>query len=179
MWVSQIHKDGFFIAGYLCLFVAWAELARHDPGASRWRELGRALVLLPVGFGLIWLVRPDLTRVAHAAAGLALGVLAVRIAFWIWRNPRRWGRGAAVLALVVLTTLASVWLTSVPARARGMAEPPGSQERYDAAAPIVTPGGLGANWSHLSRGGAGDPLVPQLLAPLGGGPGRLPDRPDA
>ena len=32
-WVSQIHKDGFFITGYLCLFVAWAELARHDPGA--------------------------------------------------------------------------------------------------------------------------------------------------
>ena len=52
VWVSQIHKDGFFIAGYLCLFVAWAELARHDPGTLRWRGLGRALVLLPVGFGL-------------------------------------------------------------------------------------------------------------------------------
>ena len=34
-WVSQIHKDGFFITGYLCLFVAWAELARHEPGTLR------------------------------------------------------------------------------------------------------------------------------------------------
>ena len=25
VWVSQIHKDGFFIVGYFCLFVAWAD----------------------------------------------------------------------------------------------------------------------------------------------------------
>ena len=157
-WVSQIHKDGFFITGYLCLFVAWAELARHDPGASRWRGLGRALGLLPVGFVLIWLVRPDLARVAHATAGLALGLLALRIAAWIWRHPRRWGQGVAVLSLAVLTTLAGTWLTSAPVRAPDRAEPAGNQERpYDAAEPIFTIGGLGANGNHPSRGGRAIP----------------------
>jgi hypothetical protein len=152
-WVSQIHKDGFFITGYLCLFVAWAELARHDPGTSQWRGLGRTLALLPVGFGLIWLVRPDLTGVAHATAGLALGVLAFRLAVWIWRNPRGWGRGVAVLALSVLTTLAGAWLTSVPARdwARAEPAPAGRQARHEVE-PILTTSGLGANWNYPSRG---------------------------
>jgi hypothetical protein len=37
MWIAQIHKEGFFIAGYLCLFVAWANLARQDPLPGAWR----------------------------------------------------------------------------------------------------------------------------------------------
>ena len=179
VWVSQIHKDGFFIAGYFCLFVAWAELARHDPGALHWRGLGRALVLLPVGFGLIWLVRPDLTRVAHATAGLALGVLAFRIAVWIWRNPRRWGRGVAVLALAVLTTLAGAWLDERPGAGHGPGRSrAGPGHATTAWTPIVTTSGLGANWNHLSRGVRAIPWYRSSWLPSGGGSGRLPDRPD-
>jgi hypothetical protein len=116
VWVSQIHKDGIFIAGYLCLFVAWAELARYDPDTRQWRGVGGILALLPVGFGMIWLVRPDLALMAHAAAGLALGILAVRTIARIARRHPRWGRGVAVLALAAVTTLACAWLTSVPWR---------------------------------------------------------------
>ena len=175
VWISQIHKDGVFIAGYLCLFVAWAELARHDPETLHWRGLGRALVLLPVGLGAIWLVRPDLTRVAHAGAALALGVLAVRIAVWIWRHPRVWQRGAAVLALAFVTTLASAWLTHVPALFSGTAELPDARKADPAERPDRERADQGA---ALEARRAHDPLVPERVASRRGGPGRVSDRAD-
>jgi hypothetical protein len=152
VWVSQIHKDGFFIAGYLCLFVAWMELARHDPDTWPGRRLAGALVLLPVGFGMIWLVRPDVTRVAHVTAGLALGVLAVRIAVWVRRNLHRWRQGVAVLALAAFTTLACTWLTSVPWRFARKPVPAGIRPPPGAVEPAVPTSFLEANGYRTSRG---------------------------
>src|SRR5262249_37515267 len=69
MWVSQIHKDGFFIAGYLSLFAGWADLARKEPDARPWRRLRRVVALLAAGFSLIWIARSDQVVVALLAAG--------------------------------------------------------------------------------------------------------------
>jgi hypothetical protein len=151
-WVSQIHKDGFFITGYLCQFVAWANLARMDPRAWTWRSLGRTVLLLLVGFGLVWLVRPDLTRVGHASAGLALGVLAVRIAARSRRDPPGWRRGVAVLALVVVATLVITWLTSAPARFDAAPMMTSGQEHRGIAPPLLLiPDGVSSG-DELKRG---------------------------
>jgi hypothetical protein len=119
MWVTQIHKDGYFIAGYLALFVAWADLARWDLGAAGWCALWRPLLLVPAGFGLIWLVRPDLAIVAYGAGALALAVLGVGTAARLVRDPSRWRAGLVVAALAALATLAAAWLTGAPARLAG------------------------------------------------------------
>jgi len=150
VWVSQIHKDGFAIAGYLSLFVAWAGLARHDPVAGPWRALPRLLALLTVGFGLVWLVRPDLTVLAYAATGLALAILAVRLGARTWRDPSRWRRGAAILAVVV-AALAGAWLTSAPSRFLAPEATTVGQERR-AASSIPWPGDFAVNWVYPKRG---------------------------
>lgn len=110
-WVSQIHKDGFAIAAYLCLFAAWSDLARDPPARGGWSTVVRALLLVPAGFGLFWLVRPDLVVALQAATGLALAVLGLAVATRLWRDPAHRGRRLAVLALVALTTLVSTWAT--------------------------------------------------------------------
>ena len=152
VWVTQIHKDGFFIAGYLCLLAAWAHLARQDHVAENGRALLPTLLLLPVGFGLIWLVRPELMIMAHAAAALALGVLGARIAVRIWREPARWRRSVTVLALVVLATFAGAWATSgrsplLHARATVSAlARPGAADR------VVRTSDLVPSWDEPKRG---------------------------
>ena len=147
VWISQIHKDGFAIAGYLSLFVAWAGLARHDPVVGQWRALPGLLVLLPVGFGLVWLVRPDLTVLALAATGLALAILAVRLGARAWRDPSRWRRGAAVLAAVVVAVLAGAWLTGAPSRFLAAEATPAGQGRR-AASSIPWRGDFAVNWVY-------------------------------
>jgi hypothetical protein len=123
-WVTQIHKDGFFIAGYYCLFAAWAQLARWEPAAEGRRGVRGAIPLLLAGFGLIWLVRPDLVVVAQAAAGLALVTLTLRLVARIRHDPRHWQRAAAMLALVALTTSVAAWLTHAPLRFVGSRRAP-------------------------------------------------------
>lgn len=109
MWVSQIHKDGFFIAGYLSLLAAWADLAREKPAAREWSRLAAALVLLAAGVGLIWVARPDQVVVSQAAAGVAVAVLVVAAAARISRGRSDLRRAAAGIALVVMAMIASSW----------------------------------------------------------------------
>ena len=121
------------------------------PGRRRGARSGGLFSLVPVGLGLIWLVRPDLMIVAHAAAGLALGVLAA--------GPppgsggiRATGAGRRLLALVVLTILRqclahgrSGSLSSAPGdghRAR-CTTPPGG--------PLVRAGDGVLSWDELTR----------------------------
>jgi hypothetical protein len=152
VWVAQIHKDGFAIAGYFCLFAAFADLAREDPVTVTWRALGRTLLLVPIGLGLIWLVRPDLIIVAYATAGLALGVLAVGIAARIWRDPRSWRPAVVLLALVTLTTLAGASLTNTPSRLLGARDTAAGQAHDNAARPVAEAGEPVLRWDELQRG---------------------------
>ena len=88
-------------------------------------------------------------------------MLTVRIAVWIWRNPRRWHRGVAVLALAVLTTLAERVAHERPNAVHALdgAAPAGLGHR-DFAESIVTTNGLGPSWQLPEARGADDLLVP-------------------
>jgi hypothetical protein len=110
LWVSQIHKDGFFIAGYLCLFAAWVDLVRDDPTGRGCRLLAPAVALLAMGFGFVWLARPDQVVVTEAAAGAAACVFTVTVAARVWRDPSRARQGVAAIALVILAMGISAWL---------------------------------------------------------------------
>jgi hypothetical protein len=114
MWVSQIHRDGFFIAGYLSLFAAWAELAREGPAAAahEWKRLAPAAALLAVGLGLIWVARPDQLVVSQVAAGVALAVLAVTAAVRLRRGTAHRWRSAAAIALMILAIVGASWFPS-------------------------------------------------------------------
>lgn len=151
MWVTQLHKDGIFIAGYLCLFVAWAGLARHDPVVWRPAVLARLLGLLAAGFALVWLVRPDLAVLAHAATGLALAVLAVRFGARAWRDRPGRPRAVALFALVVLAALAGTWLTHTPSRFLP-AGPRAEAAARRAAALIPWRDDFAVNWTYPMRG---------------------------
>lgn len=110
MWVSQIHKDGFFIAGYMSLFAGWADLARKERGARPWRRLARAVALFAAGLGLIWIARPDQVVVALIAAGVALAVLIVTAAVRSRRGRADRRLAAAAIALMIMTIVGAAWL---------------------------------------------------------------------
>jgi hypothetical protein len=151
VWVSQLHKDGFFIAGHLCLLVGWAALVRHDPARARWRLPAAPLALVPVGFGLVWLVRPDLVVLAHAATAVALAVLLLQLGARTWRHPARWGRAAALLGVAVLATLAGAWPTRAPSRF--LAETPtAAAAGRRAASTIPWRDDFAVNWTYPMRG---------------------------
>jgi hypothetical protein len=109
IWVSQIHKDGFFIAGYLSLFAAWASLAREAPGDREGRRLAWAVVLVAAGVTLIWVARPDHVVVSQVATGVALTVLAITAAIRLRRGRSKQGWAAAAIALLLMAMVGSSW----------------------------------------------------------------------
>jgi hypothetical protein len=119
LWVSQIHKDGAFILGYLCLFDAWVGLARRRRGPGGVRALVRALSLVLIGFGLVWVVRPDLVIVTQAATALAFGVLVIAAGVRVWSGRLGWRRAAGILGFAGLVTLAAAWMTGSTTRFLG------------------------------------------------------------
>jgi len=110
LWVSQIHKDGFFIAGYLCLLAAWVDLVRDERTARRFRLHVVQVALLVAGFILVWLARPDQVVVTAAATGAAAGVFVVTVAARVWRDPSRARQGIAPLVLLILAMGIAAWL---------------------------------------------------------------------
>lgn len=57
-WYTQIHKDGFFIAGMLIFLLGLIRLAKLETWTGRWWKPFKTTVLILVGAVLVWIVRP-------------------------------------------------------------------------------------------------------------------------
>jgi hypothetical protein len=71
-WYTQIQRDGFAVLGLLLVALGWARVARatREPTAG----LGRGLLPLVAGEGVVWLARPYLVHVL-LPVGVSLAVL--------------------------------------------------------------------------------------------------------
>lgn len=116
-WVSQIHKDGYFSAGFLSLLYGWVRLARDEPAAGPWTRV-QSLALVAGGYALVWIARPPMVGLLQATAVL---VALIVTACWLHRAARgaaRLSRALAVSALVTLTVVAPTWVPDATLRLR-------------------------------------------------------------
>ncbi|HEY9634152.1 MAG TPA: hypothetical protein V6D14_12130 [Coleofasciculaceae cyanobacterium] len=82
-WYTQIHKDGFFIAGNLLFLYGWITLAQLKTWSCRWWRLFLAILWMLLGSVLVWLVRPYGVQMMQAAGVvLAIGFTCI----FAWRG---------------------------------------------------------------------------------------------
>jgi hypothetical protein len=102
LWYTQIHKDGYLIAGALLILLAWLRLGDAATW-KRWQNVLISLILMFVGAFLAWIVRPYSVQMMQ---GISLAIVlleSILFARRFWR--REWRLWQA------LTAVAVVWVS--------------------------------------------------------------------
>lgn len=86
LWLSQVHKDGFFILGnYLFLF-AWLLMSAAVGGRRSFRESTAGILASSTGgIALVWMMRPAGVEMLLPVS-LVLGVLVIGQAIYRWKK---------------------------------------------------------------------------------------------
>jgi hypothetical protein len=106
IWYTQIHKDGYLIAGALLILLAWLRLGDAATW-KRWQYVLISLALLFVGALLAWIVRPYSVQMMQ---GVSLAIVLLEsylFARRFWKREwRLWQTlTAAVIVWASVTTL--------------------------------------------------------------------------
>jgi hypothetical protein len=107
IWYTQIHKDGYLIAGALLVLLAWLRLAEAETW-KRWQNILVSLVLLFGGAFLAWIVRPYSVQMMQ---GISLAIVVVESFLFVRRAWKRDWRPWQALTAVVIVWAAVVALT--------------------------------------------------------------------
>jgi len=107
LWATQIHKDVFFIPGMLLVLYGWIILARQDTWYG-WTKPLKAWIMVLLGTGLVWIVRPYGAQMILGTGVLMAFFLSVVLAVRAGRGVIGWSRATAGVA-VVWCILASLY----------------------------------------------------------------------
>lgn len=100
IWYTQIHKDGYSIAGFLAFTLGWIQMARMESWKSGWWPPVRAILWILVGAGLVWVVRPYSVQIMQAlTVVLALGLTFTFLVRTV-RQRTSWRQAIVMLILV-------------------------------------------------------------------------------
>jgi hypothetical protein len=80
-WYTQIHKDGFFIAGNLLFLYGWIALTQLKTWSCPWWRLFLAILWMLLGSILVWVVRPYGVQMIQGA-GVLLAIECTGILAW-------------------------------------------------------------------------------------------------
>jgi hypothetical protein len=83
-WYTQIHKDGFAIAGFLCIVLGWLFLVQTKVSERLWPRVVLSGGLILVGAGLMWVVRPYAVQLVQASSIFA----AATVTFLVMQRAR-------------------------------------------------------------------------------------------
>jgi hypothetical protein len=92
IWYTQIHKDGYSIAGTLSVIYGLIQIAQLETWQTGWKRLAPAVLWIFTGAALVWIVRPYSVQILQ---GL-MAVLMVGLVFIFFvqaaRHMLSWGR---------------------------------------------------------------------------------------
>jgi len=107
LWYTQIHQDGFLIAGALLVLLAWLRLGDAETW-KRWQNILVSLVLLFGGAFLAWIVRPYSVQMMQ---GISLAIVLLESALFVRRAWKREWRPWQTLTAVLIVWVSVVALT--------------------------------------------------------------------
>jgi general stress protein CsbA len=99
IWYTQIHKDGYLIAGALLILLAWLRLGDAVTW-KRWQNILISLVLMFAGALLAWIARPYSVQMMQ---GVSLAIVLLEsylFARRFWK--REWRLWQTLMALVIV-----------------------------------------------------------------------------
>ena len=99
IWYTQIHKDGYMIAGALLILLAWLRLA----DTATWKRWQAVLISLSMLFGgafLAWIVRPYAVQMMQAVSLVVVVLEIVLFARRFWRREWHLWQGLVAVAVV-------------------------------------------------------------------------------
>jgi hypothetical protein len=98
-WYTQIHKDGYMIAGALLILLAWLRLGDADTW-KRWQNILISLVFMFSGALLAWLVRPYSMQMMQ---GISLAIVLLESFLFVrhfWKQE--WSLKQTLMAVVIV-----------------------------------------------------------------------------
>ena len=98
-WYTQIHKDGYMIAGALLILLAWLRLGDAETW-KRWQNILISLVFLFMGAFLAWLVRPYSMQMMQ---GISLAIVVLETFLFVrclWKQE--WSLRKTLMAVVIV-----------------------------------------------------------------------------
>jgi hypothetical protein len=98
-WYTQIHKDGYLIAGALLILLAWLWLGDADTW-KRWQNILISLVLMFAGALLAWIARPYSMLMMQ---GISLAIVLLESSLFARRFwKREWRYWQLLMAVVII-----------------------------------------------------------------------------
>ena len=106
-WYTQLHKDGFSIAGAYMFLYGWTLLVQKRAWTKSYRRIALALIWISLGSVLTWIVRPYMFKLMLGVS--AAFMLAFTIVFGIrfLKKPRKWHFALLVFAVLFASLIAS------------------------------------------------------------------------
>jgi len=80
-WYTQIHKDGFAIAGIYLFLYGWIKLTQEKPIEKNYRRISLSIIWIVVGFILTWIMRRYLS-IAMLSFCISI-ILFLVLGYWI------------------------------------------------------------------------------------------------
>jgi len=112
IWYTQIHKDGYFIAGALLFLYGWVQFSQTGTWEKQWWRGLLAALWVVLGAALVWIVRPYGVQMMQGV-GLVLGVLlAVLFVRLLVKKVLKWNRVLLAVIVPFATLLIITPLTS-------------------------------------------------------------------
>jgi len=99
IWYTQIHKDGYLIAGALLILLAWLRLGDAATW-KRWQDILISIVLMFTGAFLAWIVRPYSVQMMQ---GVSLAIVLLEsylLARRFWKREWRLWQALTAAAIV-------------------------------------------------------------------------------
>lgn len=111
-WYTQLHKDGFFIAGMLIYLLGLVKLSQSETWTDTWFKPLTGVLLLLFGSALVWIVRPYGVQIMQAlGAGIVLFISAKFIHQAI-NKELPWKKAISILPILFLAIGSITPLTS-------------------------------------------------------------------
>lgn len=110
-WYAQIHKDGFFIAGFYACMHGWLLLLQVESWRARYRTAVLSVFWIVVGTLLVGLVRDYAVQLVSVIGVLFSLFVALRI---LRTHKMLWPTSQRVLAVILVFAipLVTIWLSS-------------------------------------------------------------------
>lgn len=145
-WYTQMHKEGYSIAGSFLFVYGWVSLARPETWRSGWRPPLRAVLWVFLGAALAWIVRPYLVQMMQGVGAILSLLLTGAFLARAARAMLPWRKALAAsmlvwVALVLITPLTrGGFAAEVPSGEAGAPPPAGATEPGMATAeePVIT-----------------------------------------
>lgn len=110
-WYSQIHKDSFFITGFLACLYGWLKLVQYGTWQVSWRPVGVSVAWIVGGTLLIGMVRDYAVQLIVVMGSVFAVVATIRLVRVGFPWPR-WRLGLALTLLFSIPIVTTVFSTN-------------------------------------------------------------------